>query len=214
MKKREKTIIFIGTILLGIIITISVITIRSNSTSENNKVHKAISQQKSSNDSTEKRTENTEKIEDSKEAVHPWNEPSEPRYPIIKDPTQLSVEVSIQKQRVLIKENGKTIYTMICSTGDSKAGNPTPTGDFVIEPERGDKFYWQEDDDWAYNWVSFSGHGVYLFHSVLMWNEKEVEEKEALRLGQEASHGCIRLPLPDSKWFFDNIPVGTPVKIY
>ncbi|EOI6522378.1 L,D-transpeptidase [Enterococcus faecalis] len=214
MKKREKTIIFIGTILLGIIITISVITIRSNSTSENNKVHKAISQQKSSNDSTEKRTENTEKIEDSKEAVHPWNEPSEPRYPLIKDPTQLSVEVSIQKQRVFIKENGKTIYTMICSTGDSKAGNPTPTGDFVIEPERGDKFYWQEDDDWAYNWVSFSGHGVYLFHSVLMWNEKEVEEKEALRLGQEASHGCIRLPLPDSKWFFDNIPVGTPVKIY
>lgn len=214
MNKREKTIIFIGTILLGIIITISVIAIRSNSTSENNKVHKAISQQKSSNDSTEKRTENTEKIEDSKEAVHPWNEPSEPRYPIIKDPTQLSVEVSIQKQRVLIKENGKTIYTMICSTGDSKAGNPTPTGDFVIEPERGDKFYWQEDDDWAYNWVSFSGHGVYLFHSVLMWNEKEVEEKEALRLGQEASHGCIRLPLPDSKWFFDNIPVGTPVKIY
>lgn len=214
MNKREKTIIFIGTILLGIIITISVITIRSNSTSENNKVHKAISQQKSSNDSTEKRTENTEKIEDSKEAVHPWNEPSEPRYPIIKDPTQLSVEVSIQKQRVLIKENGETIYTMICSTGDSKAGNPTPTGDFVIEPERGDKFYWQEDDDWAYNWVSFSGHGVYLFHSVLMWNEKEVEEKEALRLGQEASHGCIRLPLPDSKWFFDNIPVGTPVKIY
>lgn len=214
MKKREKTIIFIGTILLGIIITISVITIRSNSTSENNKVHKAISQQKSSNDSTEKRTENTDKIEDSKEAVHPWNEPSEPRYPLIKDPTQLSVEVSIQKQRVFIKENGKTIYTMICSTGDSKAGNPTPTGDFVIEPERGDKFYWQEDDDWAYNWVSFSGHGVYLFHSVLMWNEKEVEEKEALRLGQEASHGCIRLPLPDSKWFFDNIPVGTPVKIY
>lgn len=214
MKKREKIIIFIGTILLGIVITISVITIQSNSTSENNKAHKAISQQKSSNDSTEKRTENTQKIKDRKEAVHPWNEPSESRYPIIKDPAQLSVEVSIQKQRVFIKENGKTVYTMICSTGDSKAGNPTPTGDFVIEPERGDKFYWQEDDDWAYNWVSFSGHGVYLFHSVLMWNEKEVEEKEALRLGQEASHGCIRLPLPDSKWFFDNIPVGTPVKIY
>ncbi|WP_268890214.1 L,D-transpeptidase [Enterococcus mundtii] len=120
----------------------------------------------------------------------------------------------MQEQKVFIKENSKTIYTMICSTGDSKAGTPTPTGEFVIEPERGDKFYWQEDNDWAYNWVSFSGHGVYLFHSVLMYNEKEVEEKEALRLGQEASHGCIRLPLPDSKWFFDNIPVGTPVKIY
>lgn len=88
---------------------------------------------------------------------------------------------------------------MICSTGDSKAGTPTPTGDFYIEPERGEKFYWAEDNDWAYNWVSFSGHGVYLFHSVLMWNDYEVEEKEAARLSQKASHGCICLPLPDSK---------------
>lgn len=214
MRKNEKIIILIVTILLGIIIAISVISIKSNTASENQKIQKANTQQKSKNDSSKKRTENKEKTESIKEAVHPWNEPSEPNYPIIKEPTQLSVEVSIQKQRVFIKENGKTIYTMICSTGDSKAGNPTPTGDFVIEPERGDKFYWQEDNDWAFNWVSFSGHGVYLFHSVLMWNEQEVEEKEALRLGQEASHGCIRLPLPDSKWFFDNIPIGTPVKIY
>ncbi|MBO1126614.1 L,D-transpeptidase [Enterococcus faecalis] len=145
--------------------------------------------------------------------VHPWNKPSEDQYPDIKNPENLTIEVSVEKQRVYIKENQKVIYTMVCSTGDSKAGTPTPTGDFLIEPERGEKFYWEEDNDWAYNWVSFSGHGVYLFHSVLMWNDNEVEEKEAIRLGQEASHGCIRLPLPDSKWLYDNIPTGTPVKI-
>lgn len=153
------------------------------------------------------------KDKDQSEKVHPWNHPSEKHYPTIKYPNNLKVEVSIPKQRVFIKENGQTIYTMICSTGDSKAGTPTPTGSFVIEPERGDKFYWQEDDDWAYNWVSFSGHGKYLFHSVLMWDENRVEEKEAIRLGKEASHGCIRLPLPDSKWFFDHISTGTPVTI-
>ncbi|QCI87331.1 L,D-transpeptidase [Vagococcus zengguangii] len=154
-----------------------------------------------------------ETIDQLKETVHPWNEPSEPAYPNIQHPEAISIEVSIADQRVYIKEQDKTIYTMICSTGDSKAGTPTPTGEFVIEPERGDKFYWADDDDWAYNWVSFSGHGIYLFHSVLMWNEHEVEEKEAVRLGQEASHGCIRLPLPDSKWFYDNITTGTPVTI-
>lgn len=148
-----------------------------------------------------------------KEAVHPWDNPSEKQYPKIQNLNNLQVEVSIAKQRVYIKEKDKTLYTMICSTGDSKAGTPTPTGQFVIEPERGEKFYWQEDNDWAYNWVSFSGHGVYLFHSVLMWNDHQVEEKEAVKLGKEASHGCIRLPLPDSKWFFDNIPTGTPVTV-
>lgn len=207
----KKISILVGAIILVTIIVISVANITCNNVLENQKIN---TQQKSKDNFSEKKAESKEKIEDTKEAVHPWNKPSEPQYPIIKEPNLLSVEVSIKEQKVFIKENSKTIYTMICSTGDSKAGTPTPTGDFVIEPERGDKFYWQEDNDWAYNWVSFSGHGVYLFHSVLMYNEKEVEEKEALRLGQEASHGCIRLPLPDSKCFFDNIPVGTPVKIY
>lgn len=146
--------------------------------------------------------------------VYAWDKPSEESYPEINSPTKLSVSVSIKKQRVYIKENHKTIYTMVCSTGDSAAGNPTPKGKFVIEPERFKENYWAEYQDWAFNLVSFSGHGTYLFHSILMWDKEHVEEEEAAKLGKEASHGCIRLPLPDSKWFYDNIPVGTPVEIY
>lgn len=82
--------------------------------------------------------------------VHPWNKPSEIRYPVINDLDSIRIEVSIENQRVYIFENEKVVYTMICSTGDSAAGTPTPTGDFYIEPERGEKFYWAEDNDWAY----------------------------------------------------------------
>lgn len=146
--------------------------------------------------------------------IYAWDKPSEETYPTITHPSKLAVEVSIDKQRVFIKEEGKIIYTMVCSTGDSSQGNDTPKGQFVIEAERFKENYWPEYNDWAFNLVSFSGHGIYLFHSVLMLDKDTVEMDEAVKLGHEASHGCVRLPLPDSKWFYDNIPVGTPVTIY
>lgn len=34
------------------------------------------------------------------------------------------------------------------------------------------------------------------------------------RLGQTASHGCVRLNVEDAKWIYDNCPVGTKVTIY
>lgn len=149
-----------------------------------------------------------------KKTTYAWNKPSQASYPEITNPDNLSVKVSIKDQRVYIKEKNKTIYTIVCSTGDSSQGNATPKGKFEIEPERFKENYWPEYNDWAFNLVSFKGHGTYLFHSVLMLDKDTVEEEEAVKLGQEASHGCIRLPLPDSKWFYDNIPTGTPVEIY
>lgn len=161
-----------------------------------------------------KKTKVVKHKQESKKTVYAWNKPSQASYPNIKDPDDLSVKVSIKNQRVYIKEKNKTIYTIVCSTGDSSQGNDTPKGKFVIEPERFKENYWPEYNDWAFNLVSFKGHGTYLFHSVLMLDKDTVEEEEAVKLGHEASHGCIRLPLPDSKWFYDNIPTGTPVEIY
>lgn len=149
-----------------------------------------------------------------KSHIYAWDKPSEGSYPEITNPDKLAVKVSIDKQRVYIKEKGKTIYTIVCSTGDSSQGNATPKGKFVIEPERFKENYWPEYNDWAFNLVSFKGHGTYLFHSVLMLDKDTVEKEEAVKLGHEASHGCIRMPMPDSKWFYDNIPTGTPVEIY
>lgn len=163
----------------------------------------------------EKKTEETTKSsEEPKKVIQAWDQPSEPSYPTIKDPSQLAVKVSIADQRVYIQENGETIYTMVCSTGDSKVGNDTPKGNFNIQAERAPSVYFPADNDYVFNWVSFHNHGEYLFHSVIMLDEKTPNLEAAAKLGQEASHGCIRLPLPDSKWFYDNIPTGTPVEIY
>ncbi|KRN90543.1 L,D-transpeptidase [Ligilactobacillus ceti] len=186
-------------------------------TSKKKKVKKESHQQATSKKKVVKKaTEDVTKTQKTKKAtgIPAWNEPSEPTYPTIKNPSQLAVKVSLADQRVYIQEAGQTIYTIVCSTGIEKLGNGTPKGHFVIEPERGPANYFAKYNDWAYNWISFKNHGEYLFHSVLFWDKDHVEEEEAAKLGQEASHGCIRMSLPDSKWFYDNIPTGTPVDIY
>ncbi len=58
--------------------------------------------------------------------------------------------------------------------------------------------------------------GDFLFHSVpycdIAYNKLEVEEFN--KLGTQASMGCVRLSVADSKWIYDNCPEGTYVKIY
>lgn len=56
-------------------------------------------------------------------------------------------------------------------------------------------------------------HGEFLFRSVPMRKDKKVIEKEAKKLGTKASHGCIRLAIPDAKWIYKNIPEYTKVVI-
>ena len=34
------------------------------------------------------------------------------------------------------------------------------------------------------------------------------------RLGQHVSQGCVRLPIDQAKWIYDNIPYGTTVVTY
>jgi lipoprotein-anchoring transpeptidase ErfK/SrfK len=47
-----------------------------------------------------------------------------------------------------------------------------------------------------------------------MDENKEIIEEEAEKLGQPASHGCIRLKVEDAKWVYDNIPEKTEVFIH
>ena len=99
------------------------------------------------------------------------------------------------------------------STGILDGDSNTPLGDYVIENERGDNFYTPRFGEGANYWVSFKDHGVYLFHSVPTDKDGNYIESEAQKLGNPASHGCIRMSVSDSKWFYENIPTGTPVKV-
>ena len=37
--------------------------------------------------------------------------------------------------------------------------------------------------------------------------------EEGAKLGQPASHGCVRLAVADAQWFYDQVPDGTLVTI-
>lgn len=58
--------------------------------------------------------------------------------------------------------------------------------------------------------------GGILFHSVPYntMHKYDLKYKSFNRLGWIISHGCVRLAVNDSKWIFDNCPLGTTVVIY
>ncbi|KJJ40395.1 L,D-transpeptidase [Bacillus subtilis] len=142
-----------------------------------------------------------------------WTKPSGGEYPDIKQ-KHVWVDVDVKEQKAYIKEGSNTIYTMIVSSGlDQTKDDATPKGTFHIEPERGEWFFSEGYQEGAEYWVSWKNHGEFLFHSVPMTKDKKIIEKEAKKLGAKASHGCIRLTIPDAKWIYENIPEHTKVVI-
>lgn len=101
------------------------------------------------------------------------------------------------------------VRAMVCSCGLNEG---TILGDF--------KIYFQKEWNALLNDVY--GHyvsgisGNYLFHSVPYYStdEDRLETEEYNKLGNDGSLGCVRLAVADSKWIYDNCPVGTPVTIY
>ncbi|MCL6625635.1 L,D-transpeptidase [Alicyclobacillus shizuokensis] len=144
-----------------------------------------------------------------------WNEPSDGPYPKLQPGEPVWIDVSISQQRMYIKSGQKTLYTMIISSGvDGSKATYTPRGTFYVQPERGTWFYTPRFHEGAKYWVSWLNHGQYLFHSVPMDKGGHVIVKDAEKLGQEDSHGCIHLTIPDAKWVYEHIPTGTKVVIH
>jgi lipoprotein-anchoring transpeptidase ErfK/SrfK len=143
-----------------------------------------------------------------------WLTPTGGAYPKIGSNVPIWVQVSKEKQRVYIMEGNEIIYTMICSTGlDTSSDTSTPVGTFHIQQERGTSFYNPNEKEGAMYWVSWKNHGEFLFHSVATDKNGNIIPSEAAKLGQKASHGCIRLAVPDAKWIFENIKYNTKVVI-
>ena len=102
-------------------------------------------------------------------------------------------------------EGWQLIKNLPCSVGD--AAHPTPSGRFEV----------------SYKSVSIGKenlylcryalcfYGGYMLHSVLFdWGGTSVIDG---RLSMRISHGCIRLDYAESKWLYENIPIGTTVFI-
>lgn len=120
-----------------------------------------------------------------------------------------TIDVDLQKQRVSVYDaQNRLINSFVCSSGMD--GSDTPKGQYKVQ-ERGYSFFSKKYQEGAYYWVQFMGN--YLFHSVPFDKNENIETGEISKLGNKASHGCVRLAINDAKWIYDNVPKGTLVNI-
>lgn len=128
------------------------------------------------------------------------------------DETSYYIKVNYKLQTVTVytlDENGEytiPVKTMICSTG---ADTPTE-GVYEIST----KYEWAKLVGGVYGQYATRITGPILFHSV-PYTEKDkstLEYWEFDKLGTNASKGCVRLTVEDSKWIYDNCSSGTQVE--
>jgi len=125
------------------------------------------------------------------------------------DPKKALFEVDIKNQRVLVYYKDELLKTFICSTGN--LNNSTPLGIYYTSQKILDS-YVPRFDMRAHNWIRF--YGTFLFHSVPFDEEGNLLVEEVKKLGQPATHGCVRLGLKDIKWLYDTFPLGVKVFIH
>jgi lipoprotein-anchoring transpeptidase ErfK/SrfK len=94
---------------------------------------------------------------------------------------------------------------------------PTPLGTFTIVTMQRNPWWYPPDSDWAAGaspippgpgnplgtrWMGLSASGVGIHGT-----------PDAASIGYSASHGCIRMRIPDAEWLFERVEVGSTVFI-
>ncbi len=109
----------------------------------------------------------------------------------------------------------KLVQTFRVATG--RAEYPTPAGLWSIVVMQYNPWWRPPDSPWAKGlkpippgpgnplgtrWMGLSAAGVGIHGT-----------PDAASIGYSASHGCIRMHIPDAEWLFQHVQVGTPVYI-
>jgi lipoprotein-anchoring transpeptidase ErfK/SrfK len=109
----------------------------------------------------------------------------------------------------------RLLRTFGVATGQSVY--PTPTGTFSIVDMQRDPWWRPPDSPWAQGlkpippgpgnplgtrWMGLTAPGVGIHGT-----------PDDASIGYSASHGCIRMHIPDAEWLFNHVDVGTPVVI-
>jgi lipoprotein-anchoring transpeptidase ErfK/SrfK len=109
----------------------------------------------------------------------------------------------------------KLWHTFVVATG--QAVYPTPLGRFQIVVKWKDPWWYPPDAPWAKGahpippgpgnplgtrWMGLSAPGVGIHGT-----------PDAASLGYSASHGCIRMYIPQAEWLFEHVDIGTTVYI-
>ena len=136
--------------------------------------------------------------------------PTEPE-PSVSGGKPYYVKVNCQTNTVTIyTQDERGFYTvpymaMVCSSGLDAEGPDKATciGEYTI----GYTWEWLEMVNNVYGCYVTQFNGDYLFHSVPyleQGNHGSLQPGEFDKLGQDASHGCIRLQVKDAKWIYDH----------
>jgi len=119
------------------------------------------------------------------------------------------IEVDLAQQRLVVFYKDDILREMVCSGGAPES--PTPVGEFVTTQKI--EYAWVEKFGvGAYYWIRFFED--YLIHSVPFDADGDMILEEFEKLGNPASHGCIRLRLEEAKWLYEALPLGVKVVIY
>ena len=127
---------------------------------------------------------------------HPAGYPAADTYYIIVDITHQVTMVYTQD------ENGEytvPVRYMLCSTGLT---NPTPQGIFEMGAYKVRFSRFSRDGRYGQYWSQI--FGAYYFHTFLYTHRDAAsyDEDTYLELGNKASHGCVRLTVPDARWIW------------
>ncbi len=131
-------------------------------------------------------------------------------------PFHIVVDVANQVTSVYGRdENGEytvVVRQMLCSTG--MRSTPSDVGDWVLN---GRHATWCIFPKWGNSYARYWTriNGSIAFHSPIYTavSNSAMKISSYNKLGQRASHGCIRLAVWDAKWIYDNIGAGTVVSI-
>ncbi len=147
-----------------------------------------------------------------------------PRLPLVMKPliptssrAKFGPVIVIQRgsNRLQLFNGTRRIRTFRVATG--RAQYPTPTGLWRIVDMQRNPWWRPPTSDWAKGlkpippgpgnplgtrWMGLSAPGVGIHGT-----------PDASSIGYSASHGCIRMFIPDATWLFDNVRIGTPVLI-
>lgn len=124
------------------------------------------------------------------------------------------IVVDLSERRLRLYRNGRVVKTYRVAVG--APGFPTPTGDYEIIDLQKDPAWFPPDSPWAKGlgpippgpgnplgtrWIGTSApaigiHGTYADSSI----------------GTAASHGCIRMHIPDVEALYEEVSLGMPVR--
>jgi lipoprotein-anchoring transpeptidase ErfK/SrfK len=122
-------------------------------------------------------------------------------------------------QLVLYRPGGKKGMRVMRKFGvaTGQAAYPTPLGNYEIVNKQANPWWYPPDSDWAKDaepippgpgnplgtrWMGLSAPAVGIHGT-----------PDAASIGYSASHGCIRMLVPEAEWLFEHVTEGTPVYI-